>query len=138
MLKQIPSDLDLRNLIGVDKADLWNGLCDMVNEMYEMEELWDNGGKAWTYHYRFRRGGKTLCTLCAKEKCIAFLVIFGKDERAKFENNRQGFSSDFQHAYDNAMTYHDGKWIFIEPNDTSLFEDFRKALLLKRKPHKNC
>ena len=26
-----------------------------------MERLWNTGGKNWTYEYKYRRGGKTLC-----------------------------------------------------------------------------
>ena len=30
---------------------------------YDMERLWNTGGKDWTYEYKYRRGGKTLCCL---------------------------------------------------------------------------
>ena len=64
--------------------DVWNKLCALIDEKYEMERLWNKGGKAWTYEYKYRRGGKTLCALYARENCIGFMIIFGKDERAKF------------------------------------------------------
>ena len=29
--------------------------------------LWNKGGKAWAYEYKYRQGGKTLCALYARE-----------------------------------------------------------------------
>ena len=50
-----------------------------------MDCLWSTGGKAWKYEYKYRRGGKTLCALYARENCVGFMIVLGKDERLKFE-----------------------------------------------------
>lgn len=101
-----------------------------------MERIWNNGGKAWKYEYKYRRGGKTLCALYAKENTIGFMIIFGKGEREKFEAAREEYSEIVQAFYDEATTYHDGKWVMFEMTDTSLFADLEKLLLIKRKPNK--
>ncbi len=64
------------------------------------------------------------------------MVILGKDERFKFENNRENYSTEVQRIYDEAKTYHDGKWIMFESADTSMFDDFMKLLGIKRKPNR--
>ena len=101
-----------------------------------MECIWNSGGKAWKYEYKYRRG-KTLCALYARQNCIGFMVIFGKEERAKFEAERDVWSNETQSVYEKAQTYHDGKWLMFEPKDTALFEDFSRLLRIKRKPNKN-
>lgn len=78
-----------------------------------MDCLWNKGGKAWVYEYKYRRGGKTLCALYARENCIGFMVILGKDERLKFEKDRENYTSEVQNIYDESKTYHDGKWNVI-------------------------
>lgn len=83
-----------------------------------------------------RRGGKTLCSLYARENCIGFMVIFGKDERTKFEEERDCYSKETQTVYDKAQTFHDGKWMMFEPTDTALFSDFMRLLSIKRKPNR--
>ena len=60
---QIPASEDIENLIGTDLYDVWNSLCQRIEKSYEMEQLWNRGGKAWTYEYTYRKGGKTLCAL---------------------------------------------------------------------------
>lgn len=136
MLDRIPDGEELTALVGKPLYDVWKKLCALIDEKYEMERLWNSGGKAWTYEYKYRRGGKTLCALYARESCVGFMIILGKDERLKFEANRESYSKEVQEKYDEAQTYHDGKWIMFEPVDTSLFHDFIRLLGIKRKPNR--
>ena len=136
MLDKVPNAEEMTTLVGQSLYDVWNKLCALIDEKYEMEHLWNKGGKAWTYEYKYRRGGKTLCALYAREKCIGFMIIFGKDERAKFEAERNDYSQQVQQIYDESKTYRDGKWVMYEPTDTSMFQDFIKLLSIKRKPNK--
>ena len=101
-----------------------------------MDCLWNKGGKAWKYEYKYRRGGKTLCALYAREGCVGFMIILGKGERSKFEADRDNFSKEIQKIYDETQTYHDGKWLMFEPVDTTLFDDFIRLLRIKRKPNR--
>ena len=66
--------------------DVWNKLCALIDESYDMDCLWNKGGKAWTYEYKYRRGGKTLCALYARDNCVGFMFILEKDERLKFDD----------------------------------------------------
>lgn len=136
MLDIIPNTQQMTTLVGKSLYDIWNKLCALVNEKYDMDCLWNKGGKSWTYEYKYRRGGKTLCALYARENCIGFLIIFGKNERLKFEKDRENYSKEVQTIYDASQTYHDGKWMMFEPIDTSLFDDFIKLLRIKRKPNR--
>ncbi|HIY96513.1 MAG TPA: DUF3788 domain-containing protein [Candidatus Borkfalkia excrementigallinarum] len=136
MLDKIPDSTQLTALLGKSLYDIWDKLCALVDENYDMDCLWDKGGKAWVYECKYRRGGKTLCSLYARESCVGFMVIFGKGERLKFEQDRENYSKEVQSVYDAAQTYHDGKWIMFEPIDFSWFDDFVKLLQIKRKPNK--
>lgn len=133
---QIPTPETLENLIGKDLYDIWSSLCQLIEQKYNMEQLWNHGGKAWKYEYKYRRGGKTLCALYAREQTFGFMVILGKDERAKFESQRALFSNETLKIYDEATTFHDGKWIMFEMRDTSLFNDMERLLSIKRKPNR--
>ena len=136
MLEKIPSESIMTDLLGKQLYDVWLSLSAAIDERYDMEGSWNNGGKKWIYEYKYRKGGKTLCSLYARENCLGFMSIFGKDERLKFEENRESYSAEVQKAYDGAQTYHDGKWIMFFPEDDSLFPDFMKLLAIKRKHNK--
>ncbi len=136
MLDIIPNAEQMTSLVGESLYVIWNKLCALIDENYDMDCLWDKGGKAWTYEYKYRRGGKTLCALYARENCVGFMIILGKDERLKFEKDKENYSKEVQRIYDETQTYHDGKWMMFEPIDTSLFDDFIRLLRIKRKPNK--
>ncbi|MDE7078548.1 MAG: DUF3788 domain-containing protein [Clostridia bacterium] len=132
----IPNAEEMIALVGQSLYEVWNKLCALLDEIYDMERLWNKGGKAWKYEYKYRRGGKTLCALYARENCVGFMIVLGKDERLKFEADKEAYSKNVQEIYDNTHTYHDGKWLMFEPTDTSMFNDFIRLLSIKRKPNK--
>ena len=133
---QIPTPETLEALTGKELYDLWTSLRQLIEQKYNMEQMWNHGGKKWTYEYKYRRGGKTLCALYAKEQTIGFMVILGKDERTKFESMREMFSNAAQKIYDETTTFHDGKWLMFELKDSSLFNDIERLLSIKRKPNR--
>lgn len=75
--------------------DIWKKLCTLIDEKYEMERLWN-------------KGGKTLCALYARENCIGFMIILGKDERLKFDTDRNHYTKEVQQIYDETKT-----WTFL-------------------------
>ena len=136
MADMIPGEEEIAALVGPSLYTVWNRLCTRIDETYDMDHLWNKGGKAWKYEYKYRRGGKTLCALYARENCIGFMVILGKEERLKFEADQDSYAKEVQETYSEAQTYHDGKWIMFEPVDTSLFDDFLRLLAIKRRPNR--
>lgn len=80
MLENTPSQSTMAELLGQSLFEVWQALNSAIEEKYEMERVWNTGGKNWRYEYKYRRGGKTLCSLYAKKDCIGFMIIFGKDE----------------------------------------------------------
>lgn len=121
MLENIPSQSTVTELLGQSLFEVWKELCSAIDEKYEMEQLWNTGGKNWNYEYKYRRGGKTLCSLYVKNNCFGFMIILGKDERVKFEAIRDTLSDSVCKRYDEAKTYHDRKWVMFEPTDTAEF-----------------
>lgn len=127
---------ELEELIGIDKVNTFYNIVDEITKLYDIEQIWNNGGKKWTYEYKFRKGGKTLCAFYFKDKTLGFMIIFGKDERTKVEEIRNELSSNVIETYDNAQTYYDGKWVMFDITDNSILEDLKKLLLIKRKPNR--
>ena len=65
------------------------------------------------------------------------MIIFGKDERAKFEDIRDTLSDVVCRQYDEAKTYHDGKWVMFEPTNADEFDDYMKLLAIKENQIEN-
>jgi len=119
-------------------SSAWEKLVGHIRFYYAMDEVWDEG-KPTNKHYnnlRFRRGGKTLVTLCVREGYFIACVVLGKDEREKFDEQREAFGEAVCKVYDEAHTYHDGKWLGFEVYDESLIDDIIRLLPIKRKPNR--
>ena len=127
---------ELEKLVGTDKVNIFYKIVDEITLLYHMDQAWNNGGKKWTYEYKFRKSGKTLCAFYFKENMLGFMIIFGKEERTKVEEIRNELSSDILETYDNAQTFHDGKWVMFNITDYSMIEDFKKLLFIKKKPNR--
>ena len=135
-LEKSPNELII--ILGEEKALLWKQLRQQIEERYDMDLLWGNGGKRWDSELKFRRGGKTLCGLYAKENCFGFMVIFGKAEQSRFEATRSEYSEEVCRVFDEATVYYDGKWMMFTPEDASEFDDYKRLLSIKRKPNRKA
>lgn len=67
---------------------------------------------------------------------MGFMVILGKEELPTFEAGKDAYAKEIQQIYEEAQTYHGGKWLMFEPKDTAFFDDFMKLLRIKRRPNR--
>lgn len=132
----MPSDSAVKELIGLNKSDIWNGLTASIDKLYDMDRIWNKGFGDWVYEYKYRRCGKTLCTFYAKQDTANILIILGKSEREKFELQRNNFSEQIVELYDITETYHDGKWLWIPIDEKLSSDDILNMLKIKRKPNR--
>ena len=137
MLTELPLAEELKNCMGSKAITAWNKICDFIGQNYDMESLWDKGGKYGKYVLRFKKGGKTLCTLYVRDDQFGCWIILGQNERDRFEKSRDDFTDEFQNIYNAANVFRDGKWIMIEVSDDHLVDDIKKMLMIKKKPNKN-
>ncbi|MGN1340540.1 MAG: DUF3788 domain-containing protein [Oscillospiraceae bacterium] len=133
---EILKNNELNALIGVERAEVWCRLTACIDQLYDVDRIWNNGFGEWLYEYKYRRGGKTLCTFYAKKDAAVILIIFGKNEREKFELQRDIFSSDILALYDEAKSYHDGKWLWIPLENGLSSDDISNMLRIKRRPNR--
>ena len=126
----------LSSLLPIQTLALWNDLTAFIDSLYDVDKLWDKGFGEWAVELKYRRGGKTLCTLYAKQNAANLLIIFGKDERTKFEAIKDSFSQPLQTIYEETTTYHDGKWLWIPLDEQLVKDDVAAMLKIKRRPNR--
>ena len=85
---------------------------------------------------KFRQGKKTILSINIHEDHYDFQIIYGKVERAKFEERRGEFPKEIQELYDNAHTYYDGKWMLIRVEDLAKLETVKQMIMIKKKPNR--
>lgn len=131
-------DEKLRCLIGERKFAVLGRARAVVEGLYDMELTRRSfAGKKWDYEFKYRRGGRTLCAFYAAKDSLGFMVVLGTNERAKFTEERDNFSTVVRELYDATETFRDGKWLMLPLEDESLLSDLEKLLLIKRKPNRS-
>lgn len=135
MLEKIPTAEELNHIMGENIFRSWCDINNFILKNYNMDILWDSGGKTGIYELKYRKSGKTLCALYPKEQGIRVLIILGKVERDKFESSREEFSEYINNFYDNTKQYHDGKWLYLDKINDEIVKDIEKLLLIKKKPN---
>ena len=115
---------------------VWDKLTDNIDSLYDVDRLWNKGFGSWKVEYKYRRGGKTLCALYAKESFATLLITYGKPEREKFEAIKDSVSKQLRDIYENTETLHDGKWLWIPIDSRLNVEDVIEMLKIKRRPNR--
>ena len=49
MLEKIPSQSDLTDLLGPSLFEVWQNLCSVIDDAFDMESIWNSGCKKLTY-----------------------------------------------------------------------------------------
>ena len=126
----------LNELLSDVILSIWKQLTAEIDSLYDVDRLWDKGFGEWDVEYKYRRGGKTLCTFYAKKDNACILIIYGKAEREKFEKIKSGISESLLNIYEKTEIYHDGKWLWIHLDEKLALGDIIEMLKIKRIPNR--
>ena len=132
-----PNDSEIEKWIGVDAYKFWYKLTTFIEAQYPgvFKPEWLYGGKKQGWSLRYKKS-KSFCTLIPEKNQFKVQIVFGAKEREKVESVRENISSSTRKAYDEAKTYHDGKWLYLLVNSEKIEKDIEQLLTIKRKPKK--
>ncbi|MRR17363.1 MAG: DUF3788 domain-containing protein [Deltaproteobacteria bacterium] len=132
---QPPAEAEVEAWIGKHACKYWKRIVQLIEERYPdifvPEWLFGGGKHGWSLRYK---KSKSFCTLIPEKNRLAILIVFGADQRAKVEAIRKELSPATRREYDQATTYHDGKWLLITVDSERVIKDIRQLLAIKRKP----
>jgi len=133
-----PSDSEIEEWIGKASYKYWESVTQLIEQTYPnvFTPEWLFGGKKHGWSVRYKKN-KSFCTLIPEKNRFALLIVFGAQERAKVEAMKDGLSQHTQKEYDEATTYHDGKWVLLTIDTDKVIEDVMRLLAVKRKPKNN-
>lgn len=98
---------------------------------YRLDEIGDGKNEL-----KFKQGKRTILTIYTHDDRFSFLLIFGQKERGIFDAQRDSFSEAIRSVYDNARTYHDGKWMLFDVTAPEQLAEIKRMILIKKKPNR--
>ena len=131
-----PSDNEILEFVG-KAGHAWKEIRAFLNDNYDFVPEKKNYGKKWGWVIRFRKSNKTWCALYPEKDCFTIQIIFGKKEVEKFQTTRDDFSDFVVNKFDGTKQLHDGRWMFFNVEDSTLVDDLKKLMKIKRKPKPN-
>jgi hypothetical protein len=134
---QPPSLARLESWMGKRAFGYWTEVSNWIAQNHPgvFAPEWLFGGKKHGWYLRYKKS-KSFCSLIPEKNRCAILIVFGADERAKVETIRAELSPATQEAYDQATTYHDGKWLLLPVGSTRALRDVWQILGVKRRGSK--
>lgn len=130
-----PTPKQLESWLGRKAFGFWRQVEKLIAEEYPgvFVPEWLYGGKKHGWSVRYKKS-KSFCTMIPEKGRCLLLIVFGGEERAKVKTIRKELSARVQKAYDEATTYHDGKWLLLDITDRTALADAETLLALKRTP----
>lgn len=133
-----PDEAQVEAWLGPEAYRCWRELRDWIENTYPgvFSPDWLYGGKKHGWSLRYKKS-KLFCTLVPEKGRLAVLIVFGGPEREKVEGIRGALSGPTLALYDQAATYHDGKWVLLAVESKQVLDDVRRLLAVKRRSKRN-
>ncbi|MGD8780728.1 MAG: DUF3788 family protein [Ignavibacteria bacterium] len=130
-----PDDAGILRFIDNKKVkDNFTDLLSFMNNSYNLERKIIFGGKKYGWAIQYKKGKKTIVTIFPERKSFTILLVFGKKELEKINDNKNILSPIIFEKIKNTKQYHDGKWMWLRIETDNYIDDIMKLIKLKRKP----
>lgn len=129
-----PTEEEMESFIEEQAREPWLEIRRFIEDRYDLtpETIFYGTKYGWTV--RYRKSGKTLCSLFPEKGGFTILIVLGKKESEKALSMRDELSSKIQKILRDMEQLHDGRWLWIRLLTTKDTDDIKKLLRIKRKP----
>lgn len=129
-----PSEEEIHNMIGHTAA--WLNLRQYLEENYDFVPELVFYAKKYGWTIRYRKSGKTLCSLFPERGTFSTLIVLGRKEAEKALSMLDEFNENIRTVLEGTEQLHDGWWLWIRVFCVDEVNDIKKLLRVKRKPRK--
>jgi hypothetical protein len=127
-----PSEEEILDMIGQTTA--WLDLTHYIEESFDFVPELAFYAKQYGWTLRYRKKGKTLCSLFPESGAFSALVVLGKKEAEKALSLLNEFSPTVCAALEGTEQLHDGQWLWIRVSNVETANDIKALLRIKRRP----
>ncbi len=110
--------------------------CMEIKNTYQCNEKIEYSSCSWErgWNIKFKKAGKTLCTIYPREGYFTVMVVVGTKEKARVEAILPECSADLQSIYDQTKEGNGQRWLMIDVEDKeSLYDNLLRLIRIRRK-----
>lgn len=115
---------------------LWQDINSFLQDNYGIEPKIEysvcSAQRGWNIKYK--KNGKSLCTLYPMEGYFIALVVVGKKELTEAEFLLVICSEYTQNLYKNTSLYNGSKWLMMNITDEKILDDMKELIKIRVKP----
>ncbi|MHA1484363.1 MAG: DUF3788 domain-containing protein [Candidatus Thorarchaeota archaeon] len=129
-----PTEEEMMSYVGERAKAAWRELRQFIEDNYDFvpETVFYGAKYGWTV--RYRRSGKTLCSLFPEKGGFSVLLVLGRKDSEKALSLRDELSTRMITILSSTEQLHDGRWLWIRMSTINDVDDVKKLLQTKRKP----
>jgi len=125
-----------KNIDKYINSELWVSLNEFIKEAYRISPILSysscSGQPGWNIKYK--KSGKSLCTLYPMEGFFIALVVIGNKEIPETEMILPSCSKYIQDLYKNTPFSLGGKWLMINVKNKKILEDIETLVKIRVMP----
>ena len=131
-----PTGKDIIDYLGKDAAQAWGDIVSFIEDNYNFTPETVFGGQKYGWAVRYRRSGRSLCTLHPEKGAFTVLIVLGGRETEQTLADLANFSPAVVELISRAKQYHDGRWLWLRVLNRNDTADIKRLLQIKKKPQK--
>ncbi|MGL6201285.1 MAG: DUF3788 domain-containing protein [Lachnospiraceae bacterium] len=118
---------------GFVRNPVWEELTGYIAETYGVEPVFEYSRCTWPgWNAKFKKGGRSLCTIYPFEGYLWVLVVIGTKEKERFEEEMPLMSEYLQNLYLETSEGMGQKWLQIVLEDSEGMDDVKRCLAIRR------
>lgn len=114
---------------------VFDTFCSEIKEKYRVQEKLEFSScsmeKGW--NIKFRKSGRSLCTIYPRESCFTVLVVIGRKEKEAVESILPECTAALQEIYEQTTEGNGQRWLMIDLEDhDNLYQDVIRLICIRR------
>jgi len=124
---------DLQTVGEFVRNQVWDELSSYMMDTYSVKPVFEYSGCTWPgWNVKFKKAGRSLCTIYPFEGFIWVLIVIGKKEKERFEEELPLMSQYLQELYLETPEGMGQKWLKIELEDMEGLADVKRCIAIRR------
>jgi hypothetical protein len=131
-----PTEEEIQAYIGKQASKAWQMIKWFIKDSYDIPPETIFYGKKYGWTVRYRKSGKTLCSLFPEKGAFTVLIVLGGKEAEKALTIRDELSARVDEILGATEQLHDGRWLWIRVSRDMDVDNIKKLLMIKKRPKK--
>lgn len=109
--------------------------CAEIKDTYKCNEKIEYSSCSWEkgWNIKFKKAGKTLCTIYPKEHYFTVMVVVGTKEKASVEEILPECTAELKRIYEQIREGNGQRWLMIDLEDKeNLYRDLLRLIQIRR------